>query len=242
MKPTFLWLAVLALVGTPAVIHAQDLWHAQDRAEGSGTLNLVFAVPQGDFADNVDRNGVGATVFFGGRLPHSPLILGTEVGLVNYGRDERLQLYDLANVPVEVVDFATSSNIVMGHLVARLQPPTGIIQPYAEAVAGVNYFVTRTHIGSGIIIDDGFSASANMSDWAFTYGGGAGLDLTLYTGPMGFDDEPGSVALSIGARYLFGTDASYVNRSSVQQIDGRFLFDTTRSGTDMIMPQLGLRV
>jgi hypothetical protein len=221
---------------------------AQGQDNVRAELSMAFAVPQGDFADNVDDLGIGVTALLGGRIPGSPLTLGTEIGFLNYGTAEQLQVFNLADVPVEVLDVGISTNMVLGHLVARLQPSVGAFQPYIEGLAGVKFFSTRTGVEGDFIIDgrygtdNNFDAVANVNDWAFSLGGGAGLDLALFSGPMGFEGERGSVALNLGVRYLFGTEAEYVSRAGIRQVEGQLLFEVRESRTDLIMPTAGIRV
>ncbi len=233
---------VLLCAWTTASAQNRTYERGGDYQQTRADLNFVFAIPQGDFEDNLDEIPVGASLFLGGRVPNSPIVLGTELAFLNYGTTGQLELFDYEGIPVSVVGLGTSNNMAMGHLVARIQPQTGAIQPFIDLLAGVRYYNTRARLESDIILfRNGLSGAADLrSDWAFSAGAGAGLDLNLYRGPMGFNNEEGSVALNIGARYLFGTEAEYA--TELRQHNGGVSFDEVESRTDLIQPQLGLRV
>lgn len=254
MKETIRWGIVMLCVACTADSFAQ----VRDNARAE--LNLAFGAPLGEFADDVGGLGIGVSALFGGRIPNSSVTLGTELGILNYGRAEQLQIFSLIDVPVEVLDIATSANIFLGHLVARLQPTRGVFLPYVEGLAGLKYLSTRTAVEGDFIIDhvdyeegfvlngwhdadNNFDAVAKVNDWAFSVGGGIGLDLALYSGPIGFEGEPGSVAFNLGVRYLFGTEAKFISHDDIRRLDeGQFLLDVDDTRTDLIMPTAGVRV
>lgn len=205
-------------------------------------FNFFWAQPEGDFAEQIDATPVGVNFLFGGRVPETPLILGTELGYLNYGKQERLDLYQLEDVPVEAAVSRHSQNVLMGHLVARLQLPTGIARPFVDGLAGMKYFVTRSSIRSDVVVfPRGLLASARRTDWAMSYGVGGGVDLRFYTGTFGIYDRPGSVSLTFGVRYLFGEEAEYVTEGFFDEARGVFDIVSDRSRTDMLLGQIGIR-
>ena len=114
-----------------------------------------------------------------------------------------------------------------------------------DALIGFKHFETSTAITEQpkFCLDPGDSIcdsylldhETNSSDIAFSYGLGAGLALQIHEG------ERGRVSMVVGARYLFGEEATYVLPSTIQ-IDetGDVEFETTRSRTDLLTTQIGV--
>lgn len=223
---------------------------AQTGDEARAEINFAAGIPQGDFEDGLDATPIGATAFIGGRVPNLPLVLGTELGFLNYGSSSELAIYSTAlvrggdqPVPVEALSVSSSSNIVLGHLVARLQAPTGRFQPYVDALVGLKYFITRVDIDSDIIVfRNGLSQDSHARDVAFSYGVGGGIELLAYELPSMWDGSTVGVSLHAGVRYLFGGEADYVRPEGAQTSDGRIVFTEERTRTDLLLPQFGIRI
>lgn len=227
------------------VVAADAAWAQRpaDRTdETRAEVNFVWAIPQNEFSDRLDAEGLGFTAFFGGRVPDAPIVLGTELGLINYGAHERLAMHEFG-VPLEVVHVEQTNNILMGHLVLRLQPNTGAIQPYVDLLGGLKYFLTRTRVNSDVVVfREGFSSVSNFRDAALSYGFGGGLELSVLNAPLGWDGRTAVVSLHGGVRYLLGAEAKYLREGSPMLINGRFVFDSVRSRTDLLVPHFGIRV
>ncbi len=223
-----------------------------DPGEMRADVHVTLGIPQGDLGDRIDRNAYGVGALIGGRVPGLPLILGSELGFLNYGTDSRLSIHstvfdagvdrDLA-VPVEAMNVNVAKNVLLGHFVARLQPTEGVFQPYVDVLAGVKSFVTRVNVDSDVIVfRRGLSQDSRITDLAFSYGVGGGLELALYEYKSGWHDRPAKMSLYGGVRYLFGTKAEYVGEGSWTEVNGRLVFDTVESRTDLLVPHFGIRV
>ncbi len=246
MKRLMSTVIALAFMIHPATAQFHDAGNV--RAE----INASAGIPQGEFDRHLDGEAVGLSTFIGGPVPRSPIVLGSEFGFLNYGTDSQLRLHetvfdagvgnDLA-VPVEAVATSVSNNILLGHLVVRLQPLHGAFQPYVDLVGGWKYFMTRLRVdGDLIVFRRGLSQDAHVTDFAFSYGVGGGFELRLYEHTSVWSAKPANVSLHGGLRYLFGTDASYAVEGSMREIGDRIVVDEVESRTDMIVPQLGVRV
>lgn len=139
------------------------------------------------------------------------------------------------------VDVETSNNIMLGHFVLRLQPATGAVRPYLDGLVGLKYLFTETRIENERS-EEPVAASTNFEDVAFSYGAGGGLDINVWSGPMGEGKRPGSVAVNVGVRYLFGGEAEYLKKGSIRRENGRVAYDVDRSETTLLVPQLGVRL
>jgi hypothetical protein len=227
-------LASLSLVLLCLPAYAQ--W---DRADDPDIqINFIWAVPQGDLANHITRDAVGASIVLGDNLPGVPIFLGTELSFLNHGVDRTLQLFDIEDVPVQALSRTSAYNILGAHLVARVNMPIGPIEPFVDAVAGVRSFKAMTRIESDILVfPGGLSAQTSTSDRSLSYGFGAGVELNL--GGLGAGSPP--FALSAGFRYMFGNRVTIVPDGGVYLDDNMVRFQTVRTGSDMFMPHLGIR-
>lgn len=246
MRKLFSTALVLVFTLSPAFAQLHDGGHV--RAE----VNAVAAFPQGDLDRQIDGKAAGISTFVGGPVPGSPFVLGSEIGYLNYGTDSRLRLHstvfdegideDLA-IPLEAVNTSVSNNILLGHLVVRLQPLQGRFQPYVDGLAGLKYFVTRLRVDSDVVaFRRGLDQDSHVTDFAFSYGVGGGFELRLYEHESPWRDKPANVSIHGGLRYLFGTPAEYAAKGSFREVDGRILVDEVETHTDMLVPHFGIRV
>ena len=220
-------------------------------------INLVAAFPLGEFDDHVSEMGAGLSTFFGGRVPGFPFVLGTELGWLTFATQDRAALFG-TNTALSAVTVATSRNILSAHLVARLTPEKGLVRPYADAILGLKYFVSRARIeadvdagaivgGDGpIIVDrdrrDEISVSSSFNDLAFSTGVGAGIDFDVFRQHVATWNREAIVSVSVGARYVVGPKMQFLPRESLPSDVGDIVIDAERSRTDMIVPTLGLRI
>jgi len=209
-------------------------------------IDFAIGLPQGAFADQVDDLGLGASILAGVGLPRWPVVLGAEFCFLTYGRETRTEPFS-TTIPDVYVDVTTTNDIVMGHLLVRIQPRSGWLRPYLDALFGFKYFSTTTSIPAPFYDPDGSSgfttiaSTTQLDDTALSYGAGGGLDIRLKE----WIDTNGNVIalrLNLGARYLFGSEAKYLKEGSIRREDGEVEFDILRSRTDMLITQIGLAV
>lgn len=152
MRKRAIWPVVL-LVFTlnNLVVHAQQKHGREVRSE----LSFVWAFAQGTFGDNLDRPIPGIVFSFGGRTPNLPLVLSTEIGWLNYGFDNYLEVRlsegtNITTPAVSVVNVETAHNILMTHLV----PFEGKIVPYIGGLIGFKYLSGNIDIESEALFDE----------------------------------------------------------------------------------------
>lgn len=208
--------------------------HAQVRPQGD--LRFVVGFPQGEFEDNVDNVGFGLDGFFGIGLGRSPIVVGADLGFVVYGFERRSEPFS-DNIPDVRVDVETSNSIFLGHLLLRVQPPSGTIQPYFDGLFGLKYFFTETSVeddnGS-----DPIASTTNFDDAALSYGIGGGVEIQVLRGPGG--KKLRALSINAGARYLLGSEAEYLQEGSIERRDGQVFFTVDRSETTMLLTHLGV--
>lgn len=206
----------------------------ETRAQARSRVNpsIVIGIPVSEFADNVDNAGVGLELTGGIGLPPAPVMFGANLGFMIYGFERRSEPLS-TTIPDVVVDVNTTNNIAYGHLLFRIQPQSGAIQPYLDALFGFKYLFTRTSIENRRTNEE-FAASTNFDDFASSYGFGGGLDIRISPAARG------SLLINIGARYLLGGNAEYLKKGSIRRENGQVTYDITRSRTDLVMPQIGV--
>lgn len=217
-------------------------------------IDMVWGFAQGSFEDNLDRPMLGLLLSFGGHTPNLPLVLSTEIGWLNYGFDNHVELqYPGNNVtPISLVNVATKNSMLLTHFVARVVPFDYVIAPYIDGLIGFKYLFTNIGVESEAIIDDDvviivddddrISTSSTYNTFTLSYGFGAGLNLEIFNGRLGFHNPNTTISLQAGAQYLFGSKAEYLTESSIKTAPGRIYFEQVESRTNILIPKLGFRV
>ena len=203
-------------------------------------FNFELGFPQGDFKNNVDRTAIGASAYFLYRLPHSPLLVGASFAFMNYGCDTREEFLS-PNIPEVLVDVTTTNNIFNAHFLFRFQPVYGPVQPYVEALLGLNHLFTETSIYNQGGDEDGeIAGTVHVQDTVFSYGAGAGVMIHL----LGFSHNrlrtgPG-LYLDLGLRYLKGGRAEYMREGDLVHGDDFLEYTVRESTTDLVKAYIGL--
>ena len=200
-------------------------------AQASATLYFTSAFPMGEFKENVPNAGFGASTefFFFSPSKTTPYGLGLDLSYVTYGINFL--------VDPNTDDFAMSldraNNFASVHILFQIAPSYGSVRPYVETLFGGSYIFSSTKFS----YDYYPPASLWVDDWAWSYGVGMGVKLITHGDPF---FNSGSVYIDLKVRYLFGTNASYLDRNSVY-FDGDLLnYSTYESKTDMLTASVGL--
>lgn len=204
--------------------------HAQ---EWIGGINLAGAFPQGELKDNLVDEGVGVGFYALRRFKKSPWYAGLDVTAVNYG-DRHFDGPFESCCGFDFDELTVRNNILGVHAALRWQPEQLPLRPYGEALIGIKRFETTTRIGDDF--DDAYdNTEREVGDTTFSAGLGGGL---LYQA-WGSIDGP-KISLELGARYLFGNQATYVREETVS-FDGVVLsYLEERSETDLLTVHLGV--
>ncbi|NNE71993.1 MAG: outer membrane beta-barrel protein [Rhodothermales bacterium] len=225
-------LALVAMMALPLTATAQ-----------SGTelgIDLALAVPQGAFDQNMGQTGFGLNFHVGHHLGKSPVMIGLDIGAHTYGSERRREPLSMT-IPDISARVETTNNLAQFHGMIRLQPISGQVRPYVDALYGFKYLWTRTSLMEDYY-DEELVGSTNQDDFTRSYGVGAGVDFRVWNGPMGEDERPGSVYLTLGARYLLSGEAEYLREGDIHRDLGTVDFQTTRSRVDIVQPRFGVTV
>lgn len=214
--------------------------------EFDASINLQVIAPQNEFQESIDATGGGINLQGLYRFPDSPFGLGLDFNFNNFGRDTRDEPIS-STIPDLRVRVENEYNLVQGFMVAKVQPQDGVFRPYAEGLAGFNYFYTQTSIENrGNQSDEPIATDTNFEDWAFAWGGGGGLMIRVFDrrNSVNYSSENPVAAgyINLGVRYLNGSEAEYLREGSIQVSNGNVTYDTLKSRTDMLVFQLGFVV
>jgi hypothetical protein len=217
--------------------------HSANAQVLQGGVNFLVGLPQGAFKENVNRAGVGITGNIGLAPKGYAYMFGLELGYMNYGTESRREPFS-TTIPDVTVDVSTENNFASGRLLFRLQPNNGFIRPYLEGAIGGNYLFTRTTIKNQGNGGEEVASSTNLDDFAFSYGGGGGVLVLLFT-KEDKEQEPGKVELGevlldLRCTYMAGSQAEYLKEGSIRRFGGRVVYDVSKSQTDLLMIQLGV--
>lgn len=237
------------LVASPAA--AQDGLNPPPDSEPkiSGQFNVrgTIGVPQGGLRNNISGPGGGLHLYLGGWTGERPLLVGVDVGILNYGRTTDQVPFSSTVGPRVPVEVTTSNNVLETHLSLRLQPRNGRLRPYVEGLAGFKYLFTRTRIGDDSGDDnlgDDIASSTNYDDFALSGGAGAGIDVRVFQ-PEDSAKKVRAVSLHLGVQYLLGSEAEYLSEGQLsdENNDGRLdqsELEVRRSRTTFLQPQFGV--
>ncbi len=213
--------------------------------QGAGGINFLLTFPQGEFKENSDRVGYGLGLEGAYVFPGLPAAAGIAGTFATYG-SRTFNVPFSGTVQLVNVDLTTSNNIATGHIFLRLQPQEGMFRPYFEGLLGMHVFWTESSVEDERYEDSEIAGSTNLSDVAFSYGGGGGIQFLLSSGET---DEPGEgveLLLDLKVRFLYGGEAEYFDKESIT-FDGNGIPVLRRenaliSTTDMLQTMIGLAV
>ena len=198
----------------------------------SASIDLQMSVPEGEYKTANPDAGIGARGnFFYRPQKNIPVKIGLELGMQVKGSTHQYfsGIYDDFKV-------SASNNIYTLMFVTRLQPEKeGKIKPFLDAIAGWNVFFSTVNIERLTFFSSYNSSYSNSTKakWAFSYGGAVGIDI-----PLNRRDD---VGLEIKCAYLFGSDTEYLTNPRIDN-DGQVYFTEQRSTTNMLIPQIGVRI
>ena len=213
-----------------------SLFVIKDVSAQMAGLNFTLGFPQGEFKNNVRRTAYGGSInynFFQ-PAPDRPFTIGVNLGFMNLGSESRREYFS-STIPDVFVDVDRTNNIVNFHLLFQIMYPEGMIRPYIEGLFGGSYLFTETKITSQNTQQE-VASSNNMTDFAWSYGGGAGILVKISDGVT---PNMGNIFLDFKVRYLYGTEAEYLTPGSIIISQGRAYYLVSKSKTDMVTANIG---
>lgn len=207
-------------------------------------LNFDAGVPQGEFDQQLDRLGWGIGLMGGYRIQNTPLLVGLDIGFLNFGRDVRDEPLS-TTIPDLRVEVENSYNMFRADVLLRLIAPPSVIRPYVDGLFGLNYFFTETVIRErGSLSQEDKLRDTNFEDTTLNYGFGSGIYIRVYRNRQPTesveDFTPGSVYLNLSGRYMFGREADYLQEGSISRENGEVFYDVSRSETNLLYFKFGV--
>ena len=211
------------------------------------SVDPVFALPAGQFRDNVPENGIGVSVSLAAPIRDLPLMVGGELGFMVYGYEIRKEPFSTADPDFRIRQ-TTWNNIMQAHLFLRWLSARENVRLFIEGLVGFKYFFTDSHL-----VDVGYAEgypigkTTNLSDHAFSYGLGAGLSLRLrrHREESEVDGkrrkERSGLILELGVRYLAGSRADYLRKGSIERVGEELTWTADTSRTSIVVPFIGIR-
>lgn len=213
----------------------QDFAADTDPVRGEFGLNLVLAVPVGEFDDYVDLGG-GVSGFgvifvddrqtFGIRMDVAYLIYGSNTVRVPLS----------PTVPFVDVEVTTQNGIASLGLGPQILLGRGSLRPYAHASVGFSYFATTTSV-EGTRDSEPFASSTNFDDMTFAVVGGGGLRVMLT------ENRRNPVSLDFGVDYVRNGLTEYLREGGLVALpDGGVEVEAIESETNLTTFHLGVTI
>lgn len=202
--------------------------------------SLILGFPQNEFSENVNNSVFGGiegqiTLFTPSRS--NPFTVGLNAAFLIYGIESR-RVPLSTTVPDVTVDVERQNSMVNFHLLFQISPFDGQVRPYLEGVAGGAYLFTETSVEGSNNFDE-FASTVNQDDFAWSYGFGGGILVSLIESS---DNLPGGLFLDIKSRLMFGSEAEYLTTGDLRVDNGRLIYKTNKSSVDYLSIQVGVVV
>ena len=226
-KAVFL-LSTACIFASAATVGAQVVYNTVE-IPSRYSVGGDFAIfqPKGAFAENVP-NGYGFDATGLMKIdPKGWFSLRADAGGVRYGH-EHIGLGFFG--PGIELNLDTNNQIAFGALGLQLQIPEGWFRPFANAsYAAVNFKTESCVSNPDNLVQE--QCNTNHGDWAGAGVFGGGL-LIPFGKSLG--------ALNLGARYLYGSKATYLRKGDiVDNPNGGVMLNIRSSKTDMVLWQIG---
>lgn len=230
MKTTGVAVALLASVPLPLMAQRYGGGLREVRDLGNAGVNLVVAVPVGEFRQNVEVAG-GLDVFGAFNLGGNGLALRLDGSYLIYGSDN-----SLVAQPYYPVSITTTYSIASLGIGPQVTLGEGPVRLYGFGTVGFSYISARSSYGDGGCGCNAFASGTDFDDWTGALQGGGGLLLNLRT-------RHAPIALDIGARYLSNGNAWYVSPGDVvPQPNGDVVIYPVRSKANLVMFHAGVSI
>lgn len=196
-------------------------------------LNFVPSFPLKDFHRGLNATPLGAGLNMLWRFKGSPVSLGFSLGIQGYGWTSRWENLS-PDIPETQVKVGTGNNMLLGHLLIRLQPAEGKVRPYVDGLVGMTYLWTETGVYGRDW--DRLTSSVNFDDSAVSFGVGGGVMLPIISKPTF------GLLFDAGARVIFGGQANYLRKGGLVRENGDVVANYLTSRTDLVTAHIGLTV
>ena len=226
-------------------------------------------MPRGEFKEELKNdqgnaaNGWGFDIN-GMYYVNNNFAIGINGGNSIYGNNRRSIPFNYFTDLISITE-ETKNAISYGHLFFKVVPFESRVRPYFEGLIGLKNLNTNTRLFNENCTDDPdtdhddceIAESTNSTDYAFSYGLGAGFEVILIESSssdlldsiesISNEEFSGELAFLFSFRYLYGDEAQYLKEGSIEfsnPEDGpvQTSFNYSNSKTDLIQINIGLQV
>ena len=198
----------------------------------------IIGFPQNEFSKNVNNEafgGIEGQITLTTPSKENPFTVGLNLGLIIYGLESR-RVPLSTTIPDIIVDVERQNSMVNFHLLFQISPFEGQVKPYLEGVAGGAYLFTETRVeGSGNIYE--FASTVNQDDWAWSYGLGGGILISLMESS---ENLTGGLFLDLKSRFMLGSEAEYLTTGDLRVENGNLIYQTKKSSVEYFSIQIGV--
>lgn len=196
-----------------------------------GGIDLVGAVPTGEFADHIEAGGgLGLNVVWPVQR-EGWFALRAEGGFLVYGSDTREIDFPGTGGLVRL-DLTTTNSIVFAGIGPQIMAPRGPVRPYLNATGGFAYFATTSSL-KGDDNAEAFASDTNHDDITMAWSAGGGVLIPLSSGRT-------PVSLNLGAQYHGNGKVDYVTEEGIERVGDRYVITPTRSEANFVSVRLGV--
>ena len=225
--------AALAAVPSPVRAQSFEMPGRQGPPRFFGGAELIYARPQGAFANYVSQGWGAAGHFLWAVDPHGILALRIDGGYLQYGNERKRACLSTTIGCRIVVDVNTSNNIVFAGIGPQLMAPTGSFRPYVNGTAGFSYFFTQSSVSGRDDLNTTF-ASTNFHDAVFSTAAGGGVYIPVTVSKTRF-------SIDVGATYRWNGRTRYLREGGITDLpDGSIQVEPIESRTDLLNYHLGV--
>jgi hypothetical protein len=199
-----------------------------------GGGELIYARPQGDFANYVNQGWGAAGHFLWAADPRGILALRIDGGILQYGNERKRACISTTIGCRVVVDVNTSNNIFFAGIGPQLMAPTGSLRPYVNGTAGFSYFFTESSVSGSNDVNSSFASTTNFHDGVFSTAAGGGLYIPVTVSKTRF-------SIDVGARYHWNGKTRYLREGGITDLpDGSIQVEPIESRTDLLTYHIGV--
>ncbi|MEO9004891.1 MAG: hypothetical protein ABI288_09150 [Ginsengibacter sp.] len=196
---------------------------------------LQLSVPQGEYKTTNSDLGFGLRLNALYRPSEMPVKVGIDIGMQERGRATQ---YFSGYVYGSYDDFrvdATNNIVSLMFLIRFQSAKPQKIKPFLDVTGGWNVFFSTVEVERLTFYSSYNSSYSNSSKahWAVSYGGAGGLDISL--------NKRNEIGLELKVGYLIGTYTRYLTNPYIDG-NGDASFEEKSSRTDMLIPQVGVRI
>jgi hypothetical protein len=211
---------------------------AQEHVALAG-IHFQVGVPHGAFEKAFDKTGYGGGLDIYFKVKRDlPYYVGTNISLMGFEQYRRDFVVGLPGNFVEDYRLRVGSSLFSGYLGFKVMPDKGWFRPYTEALIGFKNFYRSARLDYQPRFSNSWEEVNRNTDGDLTLGYGGSVGARIFFGQSG-------IALDLKCTYLAGGRArTFQLNDDINlddfEVDPFSAFTSTKTATNMIIPQIGV--